>query len=280
MNDFASLSGNLFHSIPLLVVYFLTVLLVLGALAVGIAIGHRHRRYNKDVKDSSVGSAVAASLGLLAFLLAFTFNLTANRYNQRKALLLDEVNGIRTLYLRADFLQPAARERARALLAEYVDLRDFNPEKEPRINERLARSAEIHGELWQLVDEHLRQHYSPAYLRQFVEPLNAVISSHYSRVTVGLQYHIPGPIWMALYFMTVLAMLMIGFQFGISRGGSLKVALALALTFATVILLIADLDRATEGLLILDQTPMHELNQALKADRGGHSKRIRAPRTN
>ena len=40
-------------------------------------------------------------------------------------------------------------------------------------------------------------------------------------------------------------------------------ALALTLTFATVIALIADMDRATEGLLTVNQRPMAELNKLL-----------------
>ncbi|WP_193162996.1 bestrophin-like domain [Microbulbifer hainanensis] len=265
MIDFVHTAGNLFHIVSLPFVYIGTVLVVLASLMVGIAIGRRHRQQNREAKDSSVGSAVAASLGLLAFLLAFTFNLTANRFNQRKALLLDEVNAIHTTYLRASFLEAQAQPRARKLLREYVELRDIDPVKDKVTDEDLARSEAIHEALWALVDEHLQHRYSPGYLRQFVEPLNTVINFHYSRVIVGLEYRIPGPIWLALYFMTILAMLMIGFQFGISRGRSLKVALALALTFATVIVLIADMDRALEGLLTIDQRPMAELNKLLKS---------------
>lgn len=264
MDDLATTAGQLFHSLPLPFVYIVTVLLVLGGLVLGELVGLYHRRRNRDVKESSVGSAVTATLGLLAFLLAFTFNMTADRYQQRKALLLDEVNTLYTAYLRADFLEPAAAGRARELLAEYVDLRDFNPAREPVTAENLARTEQIHRELWQQVEGHVRRGYSPGYLRQFSEPLNAVIGFHYSRVSVGLEYRIPGPIWMALYFMTVLAMIAIGYQFGINRGRSLQVATALALTFATVIVLIADLDRATEGVLLVDQEPMSELNRRLR----------------
>ncbi|WP_250465055.1 hypothetical protein [Microbulbifer litoralis] len=264
MDDLAVSAGNLFHSLPLSFVYICTVLLVLAALLLGALLGRVHRRRHRNEKESSIGTAVTATLGLLAFLLAFTFNMTADRYQQRKALLLDEVNAIYTAYLRADFLEPQAAERARELLEEYVDIRDFNPAREPVTPKNLARSEEIHRLLWQLVSEHARRQYNPGYLRQFAEPLNTVISFHYSRVVVGLEYRIPGPIWLGLYFITLLAMVVIGYQFGIHRGRSLQVAVALALTFATVIVLIADLDRATEGVLLVDQRPMSELNRHLR----------------
>ncbi|SHF25207.1 hypothetical protein SAMN04487965_1746 [Microbulbifer donghaiensis] len=256
--------SEFFHTLPLLVVYVFSVLLVLCALAVGLYLGRRHLRTDREIKDASIGSAVAATLGMLAFLLAFTFNMTASRFNDRKVLLLDEVNVIYTAYLRADFLQEPAAGRARQLLAEYAAIRDINPLKAAARDYAIARSAEIHREIWSLVSKHIRDGYDPGYLRQFVEPFNAVINDHNSRITVGLEYRIPGAIWVAIYFMTALAMLAIGFQFGVSRGGSLHVALALALTFSTVILLIADLDRSTEGTLLLDQRPMAELHLRLQ----------------
>ncbi len=264
--------SDFFHSLPLAAIYIFSVLLVLGALALGILLGRRHLAHSGDDKGSSVGSAVAATLALLAFLLAFTFNMTADRFNQRKALLLNEVNAIQTTYLNARFLDSADTRRARTLLLEYVDLRDLDLRTDEITDEDLARSRVLHGELWRLVDRAIDGGHEPGYLRQFVEPLNTVINFDNSRNVVGLQYRIPGPIWLALYFMTALAMLAIGFQFGISRGGSPQVAVALALTFATVILLIADLDRTTEGFLLVDQKPMSELNRLLReAERGAAS---------
>ncbi|MFA0809742.1 bestrophin-like domain [Microbulbifer epialgicus] len=257
-------SGNIFYVLPLPLIYLITVALVLCALALGVFWGHRHP--NKEVADgeSSIGSAVAATLGLVAFVLAFTFNMAADRFNERKALLLQEVNTIQAAYLNVGFLEEMERERAHGLIAEYVDLRDFDPSI-PVNPADIVRSEEIQRELWQLVQDHIAWDYNADYLRQFADPVNRMIDLHRARVVLGLQYRIPAPLWLALYFITILAMLAIGYQLGISRGGSTQVVLALALTFATVILLIADLDRANEGVLLVDQAPMSNLNQRLKA---------------
>ncbi|SEA14525.1 hypothetical protein [Microbulbifer marinus] len=255
--------SDFFHTLPLLIIYVWSVLLVLCSLGAGVWLGRRYLRSHREVKDSSVGSAIAATLGLLAFLLAFTFNMTADRYNTRKAVLLDEVNAIHTVYLRASFLDDADKLRARQLLIKYVELRNFD--LSDKIGPAELRQFEaIHENLWRLVDSYIDRKYDAGYLRQFVEPLNTMINFHHSRAVMGLEYRIPGPIWLALYFMTTLAMVAIGFQFGISRGGSPQVAVALALTFATVIILIADLDRSAEGTLMVDQRPMAELNQRLQ----------------
>ncbi|WP_295802422.1 hypothetical protein [uncultured Microbulbifer sp.] len=265
------IADELFHTIPLAVIYLFTVTLVLSTMGVGLLLGRHYVRSLAPGKEPSVGSAVTATLGLLAFLLAFTFNMTAARYNDRKALLLDEVNAIHAAYLHADFLQPHAARKAKSLLIEYTELRDFKVFESEKVASALVKSVEIQNQLWNLVDQHVTQGYNPGYLRHFVEPVSSLINFHNSRVVVGLEYRIPGPIWIALYFLTGLAMVAIGFQFGVSRGGSMQLALTLGLTFATVILLIADLDRATEGVIILDQGPMAEMSRILKALQQGQN---------
>ncbi|WP_193163006.1 bestrophin-like domain [Microbulbifer hainanensis] len=253
-----------FNALSLTAVCAASILLVLIALAVGNLFGRRTARRGKS-GDASLGSAVAATLALLAFMLAFTFNMAANRFIQRKALLLDEVNIISTTYLRADLLPAPERKRARALLAEYVNLRDFHPSKVVDFEERLVRSEAIQRELWQIVGQLSTSGYDGLRLRGFYEVLNELIDSNTSRLYVGINYHIMPPIWAALYVITALAMFGIGFQQGVGRRGSLQVELSLALAFSVVIVMIADLDRSYQGLLIVEQTPMSELNERLQA---------------
>ena len=66
---------------------------------------------------------VGAILGLLAFMLAFTFSLAASRFEARRQGVLDEANAIGTTYLRARFLPQPQRDEAARLLREYVDVR-------------------------------------------------------------------------------------------------------------------------------------------------------------
>lgn len=240
------------------------IVLVLAALALGNVLGRRTARHG-DVNDSSIGSAVAAMLGLLAFLLAFTFNAAAERYTARKALLLNEANAISTTYLRADLLPSAERKEARALLAEYVALRNFDPKNFPDFEKALKRTNAIQISLWQLVATLSDEGYDSVRLGKFIDSLNEVIDFHTSRIFVGMRYRIPLPIWIALFAVTALSMISIGFQLGTGRRGSPQVAIALAVAFTVVILLIADLDRSYEGFLVVDQAPMAELDAQLQA---------------
>jgi hypothetical protein len=86
-----------------------------------------------------------------------------------------------------------------------------------------------------------------------------MIDFHSKRVTVALQYHIPSPIWLALYFVTMLTMIATGYQFGVTGKSSQLIIIVMALSFSAIIMLIADLDRAKEGVMIVSQKPMIEL---------------------
>lgn len=87
--------------IPLWGLLCLTVGLVLAAVEVGFRIGRWRGQRSEHEQETPVGAIVAAILGLLAFLLAFTFGMAASRYELRRELVLDEANAVGTTYLRA-----------------------------------------------------------------------------------------------------------------------------------------------------------------------------------
>ena len=86
--------------LPLWGLFLAILVLVLAAIEGGYRLGsYRHRRSIHE-KDAPVGAMVGATLGLLAFMLAFTFGMAASRFDTRKQLVLDEANAIGTTYLR------------------------------------------------------------------------------------------------------------------------------------------------------------------------------------
>jgi hypothetical protein len=84
---------------------------------------------------------------------------------------------------------------------------------------------------------------------------------------MGLQYRIPGMVWLTLFIVTILAMLSVGYQFGLSGRKSFHIRFVVALTFGAVLVLIADLDRPTGGSLKANQTPMTELQHELNTSK-------------
>ena len=101
--------------IPLWAVFFGTFLLVVLSILIGYRIGAYYRKRYGEKEEGPIGSVVGATLGLLAFLLAFTFGLSANRFDTRVQLVRDEANAIRTAWERSDFLPEPDRGTAKAV---------------------------------------------------------------------------------------------------------------------------------------------------------------------
>ena len=252
-----------FEQLPLWLFYVMTVFIVFFSIIVGFRIGSNFRKRKTGASEAPVGTIVGAMLGLLAFILAFTFGMAASRFDARKHLLLDEVNAIGTAFLRADFLPAPQRAEARILLKKYVDLRTGVIGRHESLRQALAESEILHTKLWSQVADLPKQSGDSVLLGLYIQSLNEVIDLHSNRVTVGTQYRIPGFFWLALYFVTILTMAMVGYDFGITDRSVFPVSLILALAFSAVILLIEDLDRPMEGLLKVNQKPMLELQQKL-----------------
>ncbi len=81
-----------------------TVVVVLLAIEGGHRLGQFRRRRSEEEKEAPVVGIVGATLGLLGFVLAFTFGLAASRFNDRRQIVVEEANAIGTTYLRAGLL--------------------------------------------------------------------------------------------------------------------------------------------------------------------------------
>src|SRR5262245_39806340 len=114
-------SGSI-SALPLWAVFSISVAMVFFSITIGCAIGRWYRKFNED-GEGPVGSITGAMLGLLAFILAFTFGMAASRFDTRKQLLLEEVNIIETAYLRTSLIPEPYRSESQRLLKEYAKIR-------------------------------------------------------------------------------------------------------------------------------------------------------------
>lgn len=106
--------------IPLWMFFILTIFLAMLCVEGGFSLG---RRNAANEQEAVVSFMVGSMLSLLAFMLAFTFGLAATRFDERRALVVEESNAIGTTYLRTDFIEEPLRTNVRNLLREYVDIR-------------------------------------------------------------------------------------------------------------------------------------------------------------
>jgi len=222
-------------SVPLWAIFMGTMAVVMLAIGAGFLVGRRNRSPGEG-KGDSAGVLVASAMGLLAFMLGFTFNSAAVRYDARKNLVVQEVNAIGTTWLRAGLLPEPYRSDIRGLLKEYVDLRsDAVPAQWKELEQAMRRSDALQDQLWARAAEIGRSETGSIAVGLFVQSLNEMIDLHLERVKVGVRDRIPAAIWVALYVLAMLAMGMAGVQLGMSGKNFALIELALALSFSVKI---------------------------------------------
>ena len=85
-----------------------------------------NRRRKEEGTTTSMrqeGYLVGSMLGILALLMAFSFSMALDRYEERRHLVIQEANAIGTAYLRAQLLDEPYRTRLSRLLVDYTDNR-------------------------------------------------------------------------------------------------------------------------------------------------------------
>jgi hypothetical protein len=259
--------------LPLWGLFLVTLAFCIAGVEAGTALARLAlKRKNEKDPDGPLGALVGSLLGLLAFILAFTFGLAAARFDARRQLVQDEANALGTAYLRAGLLPQAQRDEARLLLRQYADVR-MNASAE-NIQWALDESVAIHRRLWSQAESLTREDMDSELRSLFIASLNEVIEVHQSRVTVGLQFRIPGTVWSVVYLLTALSMLAVGYQVGMSGVRRLRGTPVAAAAFSVVILLIADIDRQGEGLIRVSRQPIIEVRQKMREDRATSSNAI------
>jgi hypothetical protein len=249
-----------------LLIFFVTVAIIIASILIGYRIGLYNVKRNETNKKSSLGSIISAMFALLSFILAFTFSLTSSRYAARKQLVLDEANAIGTALLRTDILLEPSRTESRKLYQKYVNIRVEVTENPKKLSQALIDSDLIHEELWSHLTDNFNQKVDSELLGFYMESLNEVIDIHSKRVTVGIQNKIPRAVWFILYFITIQAMLALGYEFALKGSISIVGMYLLALMFSAIISIIADLDRSQYNLLLkVDQQPLIDLQQKLNS---------------
>lgn len=245
-------------------IFLIPFLSVLVPILIGQFYGVYRSKKSANLQEGPVGTVVGSSFALLAFMLALVFQMTTERYNSRKELLLEEVTNIRTLYLQAGLIQEPIRSDAKKLLVEYVDLRVNSFRDTTKLGYALSRSQEILDRLWTFAETLAEQDRSSEVYSLFTTSINNLVSSYNHRITMTFEYRLPVLILWTLFIIAFLSMLALGYQFGIAGKGGKGINLLLAFIFAIVMMLVIALDRPELGMSKLNQKPMVTLQKQLQ----------------
>jgi hypothetical protein len=268
-------------AVPLWAFFIGIILIVVFSLELGYRLGRLAHRRSADEKESPVSVISGSILGLGAFILAFTFGIVSNRFDARKELVREEANAIRTAWQRSDFLPEPDHTETRQIIRQYLDARlafsqsnDTGPDTVARF---LADAEAVQDRLWDIAVANARKDMNSDVAALYIESLNEVFTTHASRVAVGLQLRVPTGIWFLLIVLTSLGMMSLGYQTGIAGSRRSFAQPILAVSFAMVLALIAELDRSSGDFIRVTQQPLVDLQSWISARSASEGPQVTLP---
>jgi hypothetical protein len=269
------LISHFFDLIPIWLLLIGTILVMVMFIEAGFRLGKRALATSKKAQASQVRAIMGAGLGLLAFMLAFTFSTAQSHFEARVQNLAEEARIARNAFMQADMMVEPERTQVKQLLRNYVELRSFGKlgdevSVEQDLAESLRLSEEIQKDLWLLaVQGNNRTSKGKAAVVQnsmLMASVIALTDIHYIRLHAAVMNRIPLTIWMTLYLMAVLSMIIMGYQAGLTDKRSPVATITLALAFSAVIILITDLDRPIMSFFEINNQLLVDLNEYMQAD--------------
>jgi hypothetical protein len=237
---------------------------ILGATALGVFLGQRVRHLSDTLKEP-FGVLQGALLGVVGLLLAFGLSLAVSRYEDRRANIVSEANAIGTTYLRAQTLDEPMRSRSLDLLVSYtrsaIRISDDVPGSDEARDVR-AQEERIERRLWSLAGQALDTAPTASAPRLYVETLNEMIDGENARVA-ALSNRVPTAVLVLEVLGSALALGLLAAYLAIVGRGMLAVTLASALV-AFLLLVTADLDRPTRGLITVPDTALRNQLESME----------------
>lgn len=222
-------------------------------------------RLNKDNKknlenNNGLGSMEGALLGLLALLLAFTFNLSASRYDARRQAIVDESNDIGTALLRVELYPDSIKNVFKADFKQYIEERINYYEvgdDETKIQDARNQSAIISERIWSRVASLSQKPDNILRSMQMIPATNSMIDSAASRDDKRLS-HVPDSILYLLFTLCLASAFIIGYGRKNKKVDSVLVC-CFTLMITITVYIILDLDQSRSGIITMDTAHMKML---------------------
>jgi len=258
------MNGYLFSILPLWAIYFSIVLMIILSVRGGISFARWRKKRIGSEDDSPTNTLVAATLGLLAFMLAFTFGLTSSRFDARKLFLLEEVNSIETSWLRSGLVEQPYNIQLQKELVDYVEIRLELIDNPNIVSEALKKSGKIQNNIWALITTMTKENVGDSRINALlIESVNNMFDYQTRRVVKATVDRIPNLIWMALMSLIIISMFQVGYLFGRTEKSNWVLVLALSLAFSAIIIIIVDLD-SSKGNITLNQQVLYDMYDRIK----------------
>jgi hypothetical protein len=249
---------QLLDAIPIPLLFVLLALLAFAMHEGGFRLGVRQERLEPTEKDGPTGLMVGAILALMGFLLATATAMAADRFDGRRALVVDEANAIETTFLRAGYLDEPATTDIRNLLRQYAPLR-INVLDNDAYAANLAASKAMLDDIWAQAEDVARQSGSKPVVALFVDSLNDAIDLVATREAALTNGRVPETVIWLLLLGAMLSAGVVGFYAGLLRRRGIVGASALIVILSAALVFVIGLDRPRDDLLRVSQQPIENV---------------------
>jgi hypothetical protein len=237
---------------------------IVGATALGLWIGRSVRHKAEGLREPFAVMQVAL-LGFMGLVLAFGLSLAVERYEGRRAAVVEEANAIGTTYLRAQTLPEPVRTQSLALLRQFNDISIRISETVPGSaaeQDAIAESGQTQRQLWALGGLALQAEPTGSAARLYIETLNTMFDSQSSRI-YGLSNRVPTTVGVLEVVGSAVALGLLALHLTTLGRGGLTVLLAAALV-TTILVVTFDLDRPTRGFIRVPATPLIDVRASME----------------
>ncbi|HRF59683.1 MAG TPA: hypothetical protein PLH94_07185 [Fimbriimonadaceae bacterium] len=219
-------------------------------------LGKRLRQQSLSGDRESISTIETAVFALFGLLMAFTYDSSANRFEERRNLIVEEATAIEVAALRIDVLEPTEREALRALLVQYIEVRNaYNRSLTSEGTSHLwwRRARVLQSQIWDLALKDLgSKEVTPGHLL-VLPALNTAFDAAASRQT-AMRTHTPFPILGLLLFLAILTAYLGGRSLRVSERSDGPYCFVYSIMVCLTLLVMFDLDHPRQGLIRLDYT--------------------------
>lgn len=206
-------------------------------------------------KETSPSAIEGSLFGLLGLLLAFTFSMSASRYDARKAIIVDEANDIGTALLRSDLYSDSLRNAFRNDFNNYIKARiDYYEAGRDTglISKAKQRTNDFAALLWSKAATASKDPKNLAATNQMIPALNAMIDATTLREAAG-KGRVPDSIVLLLFILSLSCSFFAGYVIPTNEKMEKITILGFILLTVVVIYVILDLDRPRRGIINMDE---------------------------
>lgn len=246
---------------------FLSVAYLAGRL-----IGLRElRAHGEDTAPQGGNVTLGAMLALLGLLLAFTYSFALNRAEDRRVMLVEEINAIGTAFQWADLLPEPGRSEMRGKLRDYAATRAPDLNRDISLQEWRAiveKSSAALAALWPALKQTLGPPpYGPVEAAAAASVI-AVGDASTSRLAVAFST-IPRVVLGLLLAVAALALLLVAYTAAVRNRVSNFRAISFTLVLTALITLILDFDRPRRGFIRNDDSALRSLIESMDSELAG-----------